>query len=512
MKLIQGIGSRSALSLDLIANFAGAGWSAVLGLVCIPLYIRFMGIEAYGLVGFYFMLQAMLLVLDLGLSPTINREMARYSVQPEKSAECRDLVRTLETGYWLIGLAIGCFIFSAAPWVAAHWVKAANIPTRTVSEAVMIMGVWAVVQWPIKFYQSGLLGLRRQVLYNLLRIGGATFHNGGAVLILWLVSPTIKAFLLWQVLASTTQVTLLMLFLWLNLPPSERAPRFNPTLARNIWQFAAGMSGIAVLGLILSQVDKVIVSKLFSLRVFGYYTLAWAVANGLLAVSRVVFNAVFPRMSEQVAAHDENGIRDSYHRGSQLMAVLIFPAAAVLALFPFSVLRLWTQNGILASHSGALLSVLVVGSALNAVFYMPFGLQLAFGWTSLSLFTGLLWVAILVPAMFPMAKHFGAVGVASVWAILNILNVVVVAPLMHRRLLPGEVWGYFRDIGLPLASTIILAALGRLVFGSPATSARGLIVLSSVWLACVIAAASTAPRIRSWAFARVRNVGAQYVP
>ena len=79
----------------------------LLQMACVPLYIRFLGVEAYGLIGFYLMLQAILQVLDLGLSPTMNREMARYSVQPEKADEARDLVRTLELGYWLIGLMIG---------------------------------------------------------------------------------------------------------------------------------------------------------------------------------------------------------------------------------------------------------------------------------------------------------------------------------------------------------------------------------------------------------------------
>src|ERR1700674_2796509 len=113
----------SGFKLDLAANFAGVGWSFLMQIVCIPLYLRFLGIEAYGLIGFYLMLQAILQVLDFGLSPTMNREMARYSVQPEKAAEARDLVRTLETGYWLIGIAIGAGMVAAAPVIATDWIK-----------------------------------------------------------------------------------------------------------------------------------------------------------------------------------------------------------------------------------------------------------------------------------------------------------------------------------------------------------------------------------------------------
>src|SRR5271169_2176126 len=123
--------SASRLKLNLAANFVGTGWYVLLQLVCVPLYLKFLGIEAYGLIGFYLILQTGLQVLDFGLSPTMNREMARYSVQPEKSAEARDLVRTLEIGYWLIGIVIGAAIMWAAPWLSTRWIKAGSFPVRS---------------------------------------------------------------------------------------------------------------------------------------------------------------------------------------------------------------------------------------------------------------------------------------------------------------------------------------------------------------------------------------------
>ena len=95
---------------NLFANFAGAGVAALLQLAFIPFYIKFLGIEAYGLIGFYIMLQAVLQVLDLGLGPTMNREMARYSVLPDKAGEARDFTRTLEIGYWVLGISAGAVI------------------------------------------------------------------------------------------------------------------------------------------------------------------------------------------------------------------------------------------------------------------------------------------------------------------------------------------------------------------------------------------------------------------
>jgi O-antigen/teichoic acid export membrane protein len=373
------------------------------------------------------------------------------------------------------------------------------------------MGVLAVFQWPVSFYQGGLMGLRKQVLFNVLRIIAVTASNGGAVLVLWLISPTIQAFFLWLVAVSAVQVGLLTTFLWKSLPPAARAPQFDFGLVRNIGRFAAGMSGITLIGLALTQIDKIVVSKLLPLKMFGYYALAWAVANGLLVISGAVFNVVFPHFSAQVAAGDERGTSRSYHRDSQLMAVIILPAAALLSLFSFDILRLWTRSNEAAHNAAPILSVLVIGSALNALLYLPYALQLAYGWTRLSLFWGFVSMAIFVPAMLPMTRHFGTVGAATVWAALNILSIFVVVPIMHRRLLPGEAWGYFCDVGLPLACALLTAALGRIIFPNISSTVMTLAVLSGAWISSSVMAVLAAPLIRSWALTQAARLGPRYV-
>ena len=75
------------IKLNILANFGGQGWAALAQLAFVPLYLKFLGIEAYGLIGFYMMLQGILQILDVGLSMTINRELARYLTQPEKTGE-----------------------------------------------------------------------------------------------------------------------------------------------------------------------------------------------------------------------------------------------------------------------------------------------------------------------------------------------------------------------------------------------------------------------------------------
>jgi len=117
------------------------------------------------------------------------------------------------------------------------------------------MGVLAAFQWPVSFYQGGLVGLHKQVLFNVLRIGAATVSNGGAVLGLMVSVLHGSSFFS---LAGCTNAILVFFgppFME-SLPSATRATQFDFGLLRNIGRFAAGMSGIASFSLFWAKQIK----------------------------------------------------------------------------------------------------------------------------------------------------------------------------------------------------------------------------------------------------------------
>ena len=127
----------SLIKQNIIANFGGRAWQALMSLAFVPLYIKFMGIESYGLVGVFASLQALFSVLDMGLSTTLNRELARLSVYPDKSDEMRNVVRTLEIIYWGMAVIIGILVVGLSRFIAYYWVKADNLSPSTVQQALI---------------------------------------------------------------------------------------------------------------------------------------------------------------------------------------------------------------------------------------------------------------------------------------------------------------------------------------------------------------------------------------
>ncbi len=421
-----------------------------MSLAFVPVYLRFLGIEAYGLIGFFVSFQALLSLLDLGLSSATNRELARLSVDAANAGEMRHLTRTLEVVYWAVAALIAAIVVLLAPILATHWLQAGNLSVRQVDQAIVIMGLVFAARWPFVLYTGALMGLQRQVLLNSVRIGIETLRSGGAALVLWLVSPTLDAFLAWQLGIAALASLLLAWVTWHSLPPASEKPRFQLTHFRRIWKFAAGLSGIAATVVILTQTDKIVLSKLLSLEDFGYYALAWAVAGGVGQLIPPVFSAYFPRLAQAVAKNDENAEKELYHRGSQLLSLILLPVGVVLVLFSREVLLLWTQNPVVAENTHLVLSIVVIGTMLNGLMNIPYALQLAHGWTALAFCGNVLAIIFLVPMVIVMAKTFGPAGAASVWAILNAGYVLISVQIMHRRLLKREMraW-YIRDIGLP---------------------------------------------------------------
>src|SRR3989304_7095784 len=104
----------SSLSNNILANYVSQIYVTLIGIIMVPLYIKYMGAEAYGLVGFFAMLQAWFNLLDMGLTPTMSREAARFFGGATDALSYRRLVRALEGVFLVVALSGGGAMFAAA--------------------------------------------------------------------------------------------------------------------------------------------------------------------------------------------------------------------------------------------------------------------------------------------------------------------------------------------------------------------------------------------------------------
>lgn len=450
-----------SLNKNIIANYFGQGWTALIGLAFVPLYVKYMGMEAYGLIGLFAMLQAWLTLFDMGMTPTLSREMSRFSGGAHSAQSIRNLLHSLELLCFGIAIMIALGVWAASGWLASDWLRAEKLPVATVVQSFSIMGVVTALRFIEGLYHGAIAGLQKQVMLNVLNSLLATLRGLGSVAVLAFVSPTIGAFFVWQGVVSLLSVAIFAIVLHSTLPPVVSPPKFSQSVLADIWRFAAGMMAITFLSLLLMQVDKVILSRMLSLEAFGQYSLAGVVASGLYYITGPITQAYHPYMTELVTLKDESELISVYHRSSQVISVLVGPAAMMLILFGERIMALWTGNSTLAHDVAPLLTILAFGTLLHSMMHMPYILQIAHGMTRLGVYGSIVSVAVLVPSVLWATPRYGAIGAAWIWVILNVCYIFISIYILHRFFIPNEKWRwYIKDVGLPLG----VAALTALVF------------------------------------------------
>jgi O-antigen/teichoic acid export membrane protein len=231
-----------------------------------------------------------------------------------------------------------------------------------------------------------------------------------------------------------------------------------------VWRFAAGMSGIMIGAIALGQVDKLLLSRLVPLESFGYYSVAGLVASGVSFPAMAIYGATFPVFAQLVVTEQWDVLRTSYHRTCQWLSLALFPPSLALALFPREVLEIYVPHSAVASHAAELLRTIAVGHMLSSILVLPLAVQLAYGWTRLALFKHVIGVPLFVGALVLWIPRYGALGAALAWVGVNVGFVACEIPLMHQRLLKGEMsrW-YLTDVAAPACAAAVILGLSRWV-------------------------------------------------
>ena len=446
-------------------------WSMAMGLAFMPLLLHFLGPEGFGLIGVFLTFQAAMALFDAGLSTTLNHSFSQLREASADGQRYHDLLRTLEVAIWLLAACAGGAVALLGPQLARYWLRFEALNEESVETSIALMGGVLFFQLPLAFYAGGLFGLDRPLQASLLNALWYTLRFAGGTCLLWTLVPSVEYFFGWNLAVAGGMALLSRITLLKCLPVKNGSVRMHWELLFERGRYAIGLSGISLTSLALNQVDKVLLSNLIPLKEFGYYILAGTAANGLRSLAEPVFNIMFPKLSALAVANDHSARAQTYHRGCRLITLLIVPLGAFLIMFAPEVMLAWTGTPEAASGTWPLLSLLVFGNVMLALMVVPYALQLAHGWTSLSLWTNSLAVLLLVPALVLLVQWFGTLGAASIWAAFNSANLIFGSWLMHRRLLPGELrrW-YLGDILKPTMAVVLVLyccriALGQLVVG-----------------------------------------------
>jgi O-antigen/teichoic acid export membrane protein len=484
-----------SLSRNVTANITGQAITALLALGFIPVYVRLLGAEGYGLVGVYSAAYTILGIVDSAIQTLLIRSAAqsRATTALESLA---NLVVTLELVLLAFGSLLVAATWLAAPYLADQVFKRQALSAEDIGVALIAMGVALSLRLFEGLYRACLMGLEKQVHYNLIAVAGQTLRWGGAAAVLHWVAASIDAFFWWQVGAALCSVLVLRLAMF-------RVGGVRPG-GKPVWRelvqerrFIVGMIAISVGAVLLTQLDKLLLAKLVPLAELGVYTLATTAAGALMLPVAAIADAMYPRLVRQWRLRNNAAFGQQFHLGAQLVTVVAGTAACVGIVFAADILGAWTGDAELTRSVGPVFQMLLAGNLLNAFMWMPYRAQLAAGWTGLAARVNLIAVVILAPLILVVVPRAGITGAAWIWIALNAGYVLLGVHWMFKRLLIGEklAW-YAKDLALPLTTGAAPSVATALLHGHAGSLPADLLLAAAAAAAGLISAALAANRLR----------------
>lgn len=445
----------ASLRRNIFANLAGGAWIAVLTIAITPLQVNLLGMEAYGVIGFIAVLQIAISVLDLGLSSTITRELAGDHSSGRKRSQ--PLLRTAITFYWGVAVVIGLILFTSAGSIASAWFHPKSLDIAVLEQAIQVVAIFLALRWPVALYSGVLTGVLRMDILNMVKVSVVSVRLLGGILVL-LAWRDLGAFLAWIAFSALVEVLVYAVVSRRVMPAMSWRPGFSLPALRAVWGFSLSMSALAVLAMGITQLDRLLISKMLPLVDLGYYSLAYHAATAISLILSAISTAMMPSFA---AAHGADAWETLHRRYYNANRVMLF--ATGFALFPLlffgePLLAVWV-NPDAAAGAWRVLALLAGGFWMSAAVSNAFTVAVACRKVGLILRVSALSALFYVPVLYWMIGVWGIEGAGGAWLLLNVSYVFVIVPMVHRAILNISTMPWFFSTLLPFA------LLGGTIFG-----------------------------------------------
>lgn len=465
----------------------------------VPMYVRYMGAEAYGLVGFFAMLQAWFNLLDIGLTPTMARETARFNGGATDALSLRRLLRAMEGVF--IGIAVlgGAAMMAASGAIAVSWLKVQHLPSNEVQDAIMLMAVIVGLRWVGGLYRGVISGFERLGWQSGFNIAMATARFILVIPFFIYVGSSPTQFFAYQLALALIEVVMLVAKTYRLMPHVSLTTRTAWEWAplRDVLKFSLTIAFTGSVWVMVTQTDKLVLSKLLPLSEYAYFTLAVLIASGVMVISGPISGALVPRMSRLAAEGDDEGLVRLYRQATQLVVIIAIPAALQLAFFAEQILWAWTGDAAIAHKAAPVLTLYALGNGILSLGAFPYYLQFAKGDLKLHMIGNGLFVLLLIPTLIWATLQYGVIGAGWAWLGANSIYFLVWVPKVHSRFVKGLHMQWLRrDVGVIVLLTLASTTLAHGLLAWPQTRVQFAMAMVALSLAMVALAASGSSVVR----------------
>jgi O-antigen/teichoic acid export membrane protein len=430
--------------------------TALIGFVLTPYHIKYLGVEAYGLIGFFAVLQIWASIFDFGLSHALAREVSKNAGSEGGISKIRQLLQASFQIYIGLGVLTIVITLLFGKTISENWIKASNLNQSDLNIAVILAGIMIAIKWTHSFLLAYQINVHRSVYVGWILLSTAIIK---AVILVYLYThkqATLIDYLVVQIagllceiiiLANNAKLMLTFKIFKLNIYKEN----FKP-----IYKFSLGMSGITLLGTLLTHSDKLIISKNLLISEYAQYTLAITVA-GMLSMVISPINTLIQPVINGCVSNGRDLLINKYKFYSKIICFVSFSGLFFILLFGDLILMLWIKNANLTKDVFSLMKVYTLGTALNSIMALPFMLQVAHGDTKFSIYKNILTLIFTIPAMLYFIPMYGAIAACWIWVAINSAYAIIEAPYIHNKYIHRHAikW-YMLDIFPVIAASFLL--------------------------------------------------------
>ncbi|PJJ67828.1 oligosaccharide flippase family protein [Chryseobacterium geocarposphaerae] len=418
---------------NIIANLIGRFWGILSNFLFIPFYIKLLGFESYSIISFSLMIAGIMAVLDAGLTATLSREFARTDKNEE---EKKKIFTTLETIYYILVVLCITIIFLFSKTIATQWINTPYFTDNQITYFLRILSFEVGFQLLLRFYLGGFLGLERQVEANLYQIAWGVVRNA-IVLIPLYYFPQLDVFFIWQAVTTILFTILLKMILQKRLGNNMFSfkTKIDKGILKDVGSFAGGMMLIALVSILNTQLDKITISKLLSIENLGYYTLALALAQGLIILVNPFSAALLPRFTAFYSISKKKEASELFAKSSLIISVIIFTIMMVMSFFAKDIIWIWTGDKKIAEKSYHIVPIILLSYTMLALAILPYNIAIANGNTKFNNILGITSLVLTIPGYYIFTKKYGAMGAASVFCFVQIFVTLIYFYFINKKYL-----------------------------------------------------------------------------
>jgi len=447
-----------SLKKNVIFNYIGQLYTALIGILVLPFYLQELGAEAFGLIGFFTLLLAWLQLFDLGMTPTLGREVSRLKGNVANNYELRTVVRSLEIVFIGVAIITISAIFLARNWLSNDWLNIQKLDAGIVAQYVGLMAFIVGVRWLSSLYKSGILAYEQQVWANVFDMVVVTLRFPVALAVIIMSRGNILFYFAFQLILAIIECLVYSWKLKKIMPTTDKDVRFSKASLFRIAPFALAIGYTAAIWVFVTQLDKLLLSKLLPLTEFGYFTLIATLSGGIMLLSGPVGRAVLPRMTSLLAQNKEEEMLVIYLNATKAVAVMVTPIALAISFYPKAVVYIWTGDLGASEWTADILPMYILGYGLLTVGAFQYYLQYAHGKLRQHVMYNTASALISIPLIFYTAGTYGAIGVAWVWLVFRAVSLLFWAPYIHHLFAPGINGRWFFGAVLPPILVCVLVA------------------------------------------------------